>query len=134
MRKPVNTVYDVSIVIPVLDRLEFTRQCLDRIWRNTGDKIRYEVIVVDNASTDGTAEWFAGATQFPGPVRYHRNPRNLGFGNANNAGARLSRGEYLLFLNNDTLVQPGWLTGMLRTRRSDPVSYTHLTLPTILRV
>ena len=64
-----NTVFDVSIIIPVLDRLEFTRQCLDRIFRNTGDKIGYQVIVVDNASTDGTAEWFAGAIRFPGPVR-----------------------------------------------------------------
>ena len=110
---------DVSIIIPVLNRIEFTRQCLDRIWRNSGDAVSYEVIVIDNASTDGTADWFAGASQFPKPLRYERNSTNLGFGKANNGGARLSRGEHLLFLNNDTLVQPGWLTEMLRTRRSD---------------
>ena len=111
-------VHEVSIVIPVLNKLEFTRQCLDRIWRNTGD-IRYEVIVVDNASTDGTEKWFVEGGPFPRPVQYHRNPQNLGFGKANNLGARLSQSEYLLFLNNDTLVRPGWLTEMLRSSRSD---------------
>lgn len=110
---------DVSIIIPVLNKLEFTRQCLDRIWRNTESAISYEVIVIDNASSDGTADWFADASLFPKPLRYEWNSTNVGFGKANNAGARLSRGEYLLFLNNDTLVQPGWLTEMLRTRRSD---------------
>ena len=52
---------DVSIIIPVLNKLEFTRQCLDRIARNTGEAISYEIIVIDNASTDGTAEWFASS-------------------------------------------------------------------------
>jgi GT2 family glycosyltransferase/glycosyltransferase involved in cell wall biosynthesis len=111
-------VYEVSIIIPVLNKLEFTRQCLDRIWRNSGDAISYEVIVVDNASTDGTADWFADVSLFPKPVQYQRNSSNLGFAEGNNAGARLSQGRHLLFLNNDTLVQPGWLSGMLRVRRS----------------
>jgi GT2 family glycosyltransferase/glycosyltransferase involved in cell wall biosynthesis len=109
---------DVSIVIPVLDKLVFTRQCLDRIWRHTGDSIAYEVIVVDNGSSDGTADWF-GAAGFPRPLRYHRNARNLGFAKANNIGAGLAEGRYFLFLNNDTLVQPDWLPEMLRVIRSD---------------
>jgi GT2 family glycosyltransferase/glycosyltransferase involved in cell wall biosynthesis len=110
---------DVSIVIPVLDKLVFTRQCLDRIWRHTGDSIDYEVIVVDNGSSDGTADWF-GAAGFPRPLRYHRNARNLGFAKANNIGAGLGQGRYVLFLNNDTLVQQGWLSEMLRVIRSNP--------------
>ena len=112
-------VHEVSIIIPVLDKLEFTRQCLDRIWRNTGDEVAYEVIVVDNASSDGTADWFATASRSPRPVRYHRNAENLGFAKGNNIGARLTQGEHLLFLNNDTLVQPRWLAEMLRVRRSN---------------
>jgi len=111
---------DVCIIIPVFNKLEFTRQCLDRIWRNTGDGITYDVTIVDNASSDGTQEWFADVTRFPRPLRYHRNARNLGFAKGNNLGASLTQGEYLLFLNNDTLVQPGWLSEMLRALRSDP--------------
>ena len=114
-------VHEVSIIIPVLNKLEFTRQCLDRIWRNTADAISYEVIVVDNASSDGTADWFADVCRFPKPVQYQRNSTNLGFAAGNNLGARLSRGRHLLFLNNDTLVQPAWLTEMLRVSRSPSV-------------
>jgi GT2 family glycosyltransferase len=109
----------VSIIIPVLDKLQFTRQCLDRIWRNTGDSIDYEVIIVDNGSSDGTEEWFKTAEHFGQPIRYHRNPQNLGFAKANNIGATLSQSEFLVFLNNDTLVQPGWLSEMVRVIRSD---------------
>jgi GT2 family glycosyltransferase/glycosyltransferase involved in cell wall biosynthesis len=110
----------VSIVIPVLNKIEFTQQCLDRIWRNTDPAIAYEVIVVDNGSADGTAGWFAGPTCFPKPVTYLRHGSNLGFAGGNNAGARQSHGEYLLFLNNDTLVQAGWLSEMLLVAESDP--------------
>jgi GT2 family glycosyltransferase/glycosyltransferase involved in cell wall biosynthesis len=132
---------DVSIIIPVLNKLEFTAQCLDRIWRNTGSQIACEVVVVDNASSDGTQEWFARLRQgsggqarldhgaggqgdtagVPAPVRYLRNETNHGFARANNEGARLSSGRYLLFLNNDTLVQPGWLAEMLAAARDPSV-------------
>jgi GT2 family glycosyltransferase len=108
---------EVSIIIPVLNKLAFTRQCLDRIWRHTGEAASYEVVVVDNGSSDGTREWFE-ANPHPG-LRYHRNATNLGFAKANNIGASVSRGRCLLFLNNDTLVRPGWLQEMLRVMRSD---------------
>jgi GT2 family glycosyltransferase/glycosyltransferase involved in cell wall biosynthesis len=109
----------VSIIIPVLNRLEFTRQCLDRILRHTSGRVPYEVIVVDNASSDGTQEHFR-TQPLPGlPLIYHRCETNLGFGRANNVGASLSRCAYLLFLNNDTLVQPGWLEEMVATAEAD---------------
>ena len=109
---------EVSIIIPVLNKLEFTRQCLDRIWRHSDQTIPFEVVVVDNGSSDGTAAWFA-ANPRPG-LHYHRNATNLGFAKGNNVGASLSRGRHLLFLNNDTLVRPGWMSEMLRVMRSDP--------------
>ena len=109
----------VSIIIPVFNKLAFTRQCLDRIARHTSDAVAYEVIVVDNGSTDGTAEFFAGAA-LPANIRYHRNTDNLGFAAANNVGAALASYDYLLLLNNDTLVQPGWLEQMLALAQSDP--------------
>src|SRR5437867_9718000 len=66
----VQTGPDVSIVIPVFNKLAFTRQCLDRIWRNTSDDVPYEVIVVDNGSADGTRERFKTEVVSP-RLRYH---------------------------------------------------------------
>jgi GT2 family glycosyltransferase/glycosyltransferase involved in cell wall biosynthesis len=110
---------DVSIVIPVFNKLAFTRQCLDRIWRNTSDAVPYEVIVVDNGSSDGTRQHFETGVLPPG-LRYHRNDTNLGFAKGNNIGARLAGGRSLLFLNNDTLVQPKWLEDMVGVANADP--------------
>ena len=109
---------DVSIIIPVLNKLEFTRQCLDRIARHADPAVSHEVIVIDNASTDATEKWFTESVQ-PG-VRYRRNAMNLGYAKANNIGAELATGKYLLFLNNDTLVQTDWLTEMVAIPRADP--------------
>jgi GT2 family glycosyltransferase/glycosyltransferase involved in cell wall biosynthesis len=110
---------DVSIVIPVFNKLAFTRQCLDRIWRNTSDAVSHEVIVVDNGSSDGTREYFEQSSQ-PPALRYQGNETNLGFAGGNNVGARLAVGRYLLFLNNDTLVQPKWLEDMVGLASADP--------------
>jgi GT2 family glycosyltransferase/glycosyltransferase involved in cell wall biosynthesis len=110
----------VSIIIPVFNKLPFTKQCLDRVWRHTGAARAYEVIVVDNGSSDGTAEHFAAANRHEHPLRYHRNEVNLGFAKGNNLGAGLAQGRRLLFLNNDTLVQPGWLEAMVAVMEKDP--------------
>jgi GT2 family glycosyltransferase/glycosyltransferase involved in cell wall biosynthesis len=109
----------VSIIIPVFNKLPFTRQCLDRIARHTQAPATYEVIVVDNGSTDGTQEYFNRGTGLPITVRYVRNEENLGFARANNMGAALAAHDYLLLLNNDTLVQPGWLEQMVALAESD---------------
>jgi GT2 family glycosyltransferase/glycosyltransferase involved in cell wall biosynthesis len=110
---------DVSIVIPVFNKRAFTLQCLDRIWRNTSTAVPYEVVVVDNGSSDGTREHFESGV-LPPRLRYVRNETNLGFAKGNNVGARLARGKYLLFLNNDTLVQPKWLEDMVGLANGDP--------------
>jgi GT2 family glycosyltransferase len=108
-----------SIIVPVFNRVAFTRQCLDRIARHTSD-VPHEVIVVDNGSTDDTLSYFSQAASATTWLRYERNTRNLGFARANNLGARLAKYEYLLFLNNDTLVEPGWLGAMMKAAESDP--------------
>jgi len=82
----------VSIVIPVFDRLAFTRQCLDRLWRHTSVPT-FEVIVVDNGSTDGTREYFEALVETAAPFQYHRNEVNLGFAAACNRGARRAAGR-----------------------------------------
>jgi len=101
-----------SIIIPVFNNLELNRQCLDSLYRHT-DLRGVEIIVVDNASSDGSTEFLAGE-EAAGRLRLLRNSENLGFSKACNQGARAARGENLLFLNNDTIVTPGWLEGLER--------------------
>jgi O-antigen biosynthesis protein len=99
-----------SIVVPVYNHLEHTLTCL-RALAMQPQRHRFEVIVVDDCSQDASGEVLP---TIPG-LRYQRNAENLGFIGACNAGAAAARGEYLVFLNNDTAVQPGWLDALLDT-------------------
>jgi GT2 family glycosyltransferase len=94
-----------SIVIPAYNAVDLTEQCLRVILESTPDGT-FEIIVVDNASTDGTAEMLAA---FGERVRILANTENLGFSRACNQGAKAAAHPVVLFLNNDTLVQEGWL-------------------------
>jgi GT2 family glycosyltransferase len=100
-----------SIVIPVYNHIEATLTCLRSILADSAERAAFEVIVVDDGSSDATARQLP---QISG-LRYVRNPRNLGFVGACNAGAAQARGEFLVFLNNDTAVQPGWLDALIDT-------------------
>ncbi|HOJ43087.1 MAG TPA: glycosyltransferase, partial [Syntrophorhabdaceae bacterium] len=107
----------VSIVIPVLNNLHFTIRCVDSIVKN-GSDLPYEIIVVDNGSTDETESYFKGLKI--SHLHYFRLENNLGFVGGCNFGASRARGEYILFLNNDTEAQPGWLDALVETFRSYP--------------
>ncbi len=107
----------VSIIIPTFNNIALTRQCLDALNRNTPDG-RYEIVVVDNASNDGTVE-FLREKENAGELRVICNPKNLGFARACNQGAQNARANYILFLNNDTEVQPGWLDPLLHILDAD---------------
>ena len=112
---PVHEQVEVSIVIPVFNQFRFTQACLASLQENQESE-RFEVIVVDDCSTDETAE---AVPQIPG-ILYLRNETNSGFIASCNFGAGKARGNHLLFLNNDTIVKPGWLTALLDTFAEEP--------------
>jgi hypothetical protein len=110
----------ISIVIPVLNNWELTKQCLISLVENSrGHDV--EVVVVDNASSDETATCLAlfGEGLFGKRFVRLRQERNLNFGPASNLGARMGSGDLLLFLNNDTILTPGWLHPLKVTLESD---------------
>jgi GT2 family glycosyltransferase/tetratricopeptide (TPR) repeat protein/glycosyltransferase involved in cell wall biosynthesis len=100
----------VSIIIPLFNKVEYTRQCLEGMARLTTSLIDYELVLVDNASTDGTSELLRTLS---GDVTIITNLTNLGFARACNQGARLATSDYLVFLNNDTIPKTGWLEALV---------------------
>jgi len=102
----------VSIIICVHNAWHYTEACLRSILE-TPTSVAYELIVVDNASTDETLSALEELRQRVPQLRVIRRTENDSFSRANNIGAAHARGEYLLFLNNDTFVQPGWLEALV---------------------
>ena len=102
-----------SILIVTYNNLEYTRQCLESVFQNTSYP-NFEVIVVDNASSDGTQKYLQSLTSRYPNLLLKFNDENAGFARANNQAAGMASGEILIFLNNDTIVPYGWLTRLLR--------------------
>lgn len=100
----------VSIVIPVFNNLPYTYNCLLSISNNVPSSISYEIIVVDDCSSDGTEDFFK-SNSFG--INYIRNEVNSGFLISSNTGAKKAKGEYVCFLNNDTQVSANWLENLL---------------------
>ena len=100
-----------SIIIPVYNHASLTRQCLNLLLTQPPLGGDVEIIVVDDASTDATPAMLAGYGE---RIRVVRHTVNSGFSVGCNDGAALAQGEYLVFLNNDTMPQPGWLDAMVR--------------------
>lgn len=90
---------DVSIIIVNYNTKRLTDNCIKSIEEKTKD-VDYEIILVDNCSTDGSKEMFASDAR----IRYIYNNENLGFGRANNLGAQYARGKYVFLLNSDTIL------------------------------
>lgn len=102
-----------SIIIPSFNGRVWLKQCIDSIRQFTDEP--YEIIVVDDGSTDDTFKYCASEK-----VRFISLPQNRGFPAACNRGLRLARGDSLLLLNNDVTVTKGWLTLLLQGLYSDP--------------
>ena len=106
---------DVSIIIPVYGQIEYTMRCLGAL-RTHASAYSFEVVVVNDCSPDDSLERLLAS---PG-VEVVANETNVGFIESCNRGAFRARGEYLVFLNNDTAVLPGWLDELIGTFRVMP--------------
>ena len=90
---------DVSVIMVNYNTRVMTSVAIDSVFERT-EGIRFEIIVVDNASSDGSKEYFEGRKD----ITYIYSDKNLGFGQANNLAAKQAKGKYLFFLNSDTLL------------------------------
>lgn len=101
----------ISFIVPLHNHLKHTQEMLTSLLASLPEGLDFEVILVDDASSDGTAAWLS---RIDHPrVRGLINPQNLGYAGANNRGAAEARGEVLGLLNNDLIFAPDWLEPML---------------------
>ena len=106
----------VSVVVVTYNNLDLTRACLHSLEQYS-DYANLEVIVVDNASADDTPNYLRTWAEQKRDRHILLNEENLGFAAANNQGLALASGDYLVMLNNDTYVTPGWISTMVRHLR-----------------
>ena len=106
---------DLSIIIVNYHHSHILGDCLESVYR-TIEKIQFEIILVDNSSTDGGLESIL--KNYP-VIRFIKNSENAGFARANNQGAKIASGDFLLFINPDTIVIEDAIESMLDYIRSD---------------
>jgi len=99
----------ISIIIVNYNGKRYLKDCLSSITENSYKN--YEVIFVDNGSSDGSVDYVAG--HFP-QVKIVKNEENLGFAGGNNAGVKLAKGDFVLLINNDTRIERDFLTQFVR--------------------
>lgn len=102
----------VSVIVLTFNAREFVERCLTAVFQQT--YVNFEVIVVDNASSDGTADFVR--ERFP-QAQMVSSPHNGGYGAGNNLGAAHASGEILVFLNPDTVPEPDWLEQLIGAMR-----------------
>ncbi|OMC77570.1 hypothetical protein BK125_13670 [Paenibacillus odorifer] len=104
-----------SIIILAYNQLEYTKMCIESIREYT-DLNSYELIVIDNNSSDGTRDWL----RIQSDIKLIENDSNLGFPKGCNQGIEISTGDNILLLNNDTIVTYNWLDNLLVALNGDP--------------
>lgn len=110
---------EISFIIPLFNRLDLTRPCLESLRASLPGGLSHEIILVDDGSTDGTRSWIVNLPSPAFVVIF--NDHRGGYAHASNRGARIARGRMLALLNNDLVFEAGWLEPMLAafSRRRD---------------
>lgn len=101
----------VSFIIPLFNCLELTRECLATLRKSLPVGLKYEIILVDDGSTDGTRDWLSTLSS---ELRVILNDSNLGYAKSNNRAAQIAKGNLLCLLNNDLLFHDGWWQPLIR--------------------
>lgn len=109
----------VSIIIVTFNNFTYTKLCIESIYARTAYP-KFEVIIVDNASTDGTREYLEELEGKRRNVKVILNQENQGFAAASNIGIKISKGEFVILLNNDTIVTRGWISGLIKHLIKNP--------------
>ncbi len=121
LRSEIKKLYPlVSIIIVTYNNLEFTKICIDSIFSKT-QYPNFELIIVDNFSKDGTREYLQELLSRHPNIKVIFNETNQGFAKANNKGICAASGEYIVFLNNDTIVTRGWLSKLIKYLQDEQI-------------
>lgn len=110
----------VSIIITTMNGIEHTAQCIASVFAFTKD---FELVVVDSGSTDGTVGYLQELTSKHENVKVVFNKDQKTFAEANNDGLRIADGDFVCFLNNDTIVNPGWMDRLIAHFENIPLKH-----------
>jgi len=110
------TLRETAIIIMNLNRLDYLQRCLESVERNTAD-VAYELVIVDAGSSDESRRWLLDNYASRATLLFEG--RRYSYAQSNNRAMRLCREPYIALLNNDMLVEPGWLRIAIDTMRAD---------------
>ena len=116
-----NKKFLVSVVVLTCNQIEYTRKCVDSLFRYTD--FPFEFIVIDNGSRDGTVKYLEKLVEYnltEVELKIIKNKNNLGFAKGINQGLAVARGKYILLMNNDIIVTPGWLNKLIEAIERKP--------------
>lgn len=109
----------VSAIVLTYNNLALTKNCLEGLEAGSDD-VDLEIIIVDNASSDGSPEFLTAWASSRSNVKLILNDDNRGFAAGNNQGLAVATGDYLVILNNDTVVTRGWAWRLVNHLRNNP--------------
>lgn len=104
-------VIKISFIVPLFNHVEYSKTMLDSLFRSLPSDLSFEVILIDDASSDATGDWLNSLDY--SFVKKIVNIDNLGYAKSNNIAAAQAKGEILALINNDLVFEPGWLEPML---------------------